>query len=332
MKPRLLTMFGVAMAMFGGVLGCASANSDRAAAGGAAGDLGANVGGASFGGTGAGGTSVAGMSDFGGAPSGGASATGDACEEHPTLLRSQGTELSLQLSPTLDGKPMAFGQTNAVSDGGSVVPLNFRFYISEVQLLPKSGDPVAVDLVTENGEAENYGMHLFNADDDDASTVRVLAPAGEYVGLSFALGIKLACNQQSPRDLADPLTDVSQMTWPHTGGFLYLRYEGRYTAAEGSAATPADIPSAVHMGGSITKEMVPRATVSGALSIDANGRATANLYVAVDEMFKGATSNVDVSDVAVGLLSTPEAIAGERLRRGLPELQLFTLGEFQAIQ
>src|SRR6478609_6539827 len=304
MKPRLLTMFGVAMAMFGGVLGCASANSDRAAAGGAAGDLGANVGGASFGGTGAGGTSVAGMSDFGGAPSGGASATGDACEEHPTLLRSQGTELSLQLSPTLDGKPMAFGQTNAVSDGGSVVPLNFRFYISEVQLLPKSGDPVAVDLVTENGEAENYGMHLFNADDDDASTVRVLAPAGEYVGLSFALGIKLACNQQSPRNLADPLSDVSQMTWPHTGGFLFLRYEGRYTAADGSALTASNIPSAVHMGGSITKELAPRVTVPHDFTIAETDPLELALSLSMDELFKGATADIDVSDVAVGLLST----------------------------
>ena len=45
----------------------------------------------------------------------------------------------------------------------------------------------------------------------------------------------------------------------------------------------------------------------------------------MDEIFKGATSDLDVSDVAVGLLSTPEAVAGERLRRQLSELQPFVL-------
>jgi hypothetical protein len=116
------------------------------------------------------------------------------------------------------------------------------------------------------------------------------------------------------------------MTWPHTGGFLYLRYEGRYTAADGSAVTPADMPLAVHMGGSIAKELVPRVTVSAALPIPTTTAQKAELSVAVDEMFKGATANIDVSDVAVGLLSTPEAIAGERLRRDLPELHVFALG------
>ena len=94
------------------------------------------------------------------------------------------------------------------------------------------------------------------------STVRVLAPAGQYAGLSFALGIKLSCNQQRPASLSEPLTDTSQMTWPHTGGFLFLRYEGRYTAA-GRRSHPAQapalgIPPAVHMGGDIRQELVPR--------------------------------------------------------------------------
>ena len=45
----------------------------------------------------------------------------------------------------------------------------------------------------------------------------------------------------------------------------------------------------------------------------------------MDEIFKGATANIDVSDVATGLLSAPESVAGERLRRGLAELHVFSL-------
>ena len=233
--------------------------------------------------------------------------------------------LSLPLELLMAGQPFVFGQPNALSDGGSLVPLNFRFYISDVRLLQSKDAPVPVDVLTAAGVPEPYGVHLFNAEDADSSTLRVLAPAGDYTGIRFALGIKLACNQQAPASLEDPLTDASQMTWPHTGGFLFLRYEGRYTAADGSSAAPAGIPPAVHMGGDIQQELVPHVTVSSAFSIPANGRLEIGVRVAVDQVFKGATADIDVSDIAVGLLSTPEAIAGERLRRELPELPVFEL-------
>ena len=233
--------------------------------------------------------------------------------------------LSLPLALIMAGKPFVFGQPNARADGGSLVPLNFRFYISEVQLLQSSGEPLAVDVLTAGGAPAPYGVHLFNAEDDASSTLRVRAPAGDYTGLSFALGIKLGCNQQLPSSLGDPLTDVSQMTWPHTGGFLFLRYEGRYTAADGGATEPAGLPPAVHMGGDITKEMVPRVTVSGAFSVPASGSLEKGIDVVMDEVFAGATADIDVSDSAVGLLSTPESIAGERLRRDLPNLHPFVL-------
>ena len=113
------------------------------------------------------------------------------------------------------------------------------------------------------------------------------------------------------------------MTWPHTGGFLFLRYEGRYTAADGSAVTPSGIPSAVHMGGSITKELAPRVSLPRTFTISSTDPTEMALSLSMNELFKGATADIDVSDVAVGFLSTPESVAGERLRRGLPGLPLF---------
>ena len=236
--------------------------------------------------------------------------------------------LSLPLQLVLSGKPFVFGQPNLLADGGSLVPLNVRFYISEVELLRSSGEaPVAVDVVTAAGAPAPYGVHLFNAEEADSSTLRVLAPAGEYSGLGFAIGIKLGCNQQPPAGLTDPLSAPSQMTWPHTGGFLFLRYEGRYGGSGGSggSASAVGIPSMVHMGGSITAERVPRVTVLGAFSVPASGSIEKGLSVLMDQIFAGASAELDVSDVAVGLLSTPESIAGERLRRRLPELQAFVL-------
>jgi len=259
----------------------------------------------------------------GGATGGSPSATGSTCAEHPSPQRSQGTLLSLSLMPVLSGKPFVFGQPNALVDGSSVIPTNFRFYLSAVQLLRSSGEPVPVDVVTATGEPEPYGVHLFNAEDDDSSTLRVLAPAGDYTGLVFSLGIKLACNQQTA-SLGEPLSNTSQMTWPHAGGFLFLRYEGRNNPTQASTSI-AGVPTMIHMGGSIAEERVPRVTVSGALSVPVSGPLEKQLSVSMDEIFGGASADIDVSDVAVGLFSSPEAIAGERLRRELEKRHVFVL-------
>ena len=83
------------------------------------------------------------------------------------------------------------------------------------------------------------------------------------------------------------------MTWPHTGGFLVLRYEGRYTAADGGSSAPSGLPSAVHMGGDIGKELVPSVTVSGTLSVPASGSFEKGLKVVMDEAFAGASADID---------------------------------------
>jgi hypothetical protein len=322
MKWRVSAVLSLGTALWGGSFGCSSATDS---AGGAAGASNGNVAGAADV-AGAPSGNAAGASPSGGDTVGSGGSTADsACVEHPTPQRTQGTLLSLSLAPVLSGKPFVFGQPNALVDGSSVVPLNFRFYVSQVQLLRSSGDPVAVDVVSAAGDPEPYGLHLFNAEDDASSTLRVLAPAGQYSGLSFSLGIKLACNQQLPANLDDPLTDASQMTWPHTGGFLFLRYEGRDNPTEASTGESPEVPTAVHMGGSIQKELAPSVTVSGALSIPESGTLEKSLSVSMDEIFSGASADIDVSDFAVGIFSTPEAIAGERLRRDLPERHVFSL-------
>jgi len=293
----------------------------------------------------AGGASEAGDAPIAGSASGtddesiGWSASASTCVEHPTPQRKNGTVVSLLLRPVLEGNPFVFGQLNPLASGDSLIPLNFRFYISEVELLRHDGTTTAVDLVTETGDLEPYGVHLFNAEEDESSSMRVLAPAGEYEGLRFALGIKLACNKLAATALGDPLSDASQMTWPHTGGFLYLRYEGRSAEADGAGAGGSagaggaagdssaglEILPAVHMGGNLVKELVPHVTVSGSLLVPQSGTLGYGLRVVMDEIFKGATSDIDVSDTSIGFRSTPEAVAGERLRRDLPELHVFEL-------
>ena len=134
--------------------------------------------------------------------------------------------MSLSLKPSLGNLPFVFGQPNALADGGSLVALDFRFYVSRMSICcGSSGEPVAVDLVAESGVPEPYGVHLFNAEDADSATLRLLAPSGRYTGSSFALGIKFTCNQQASsivgsahRRFADDLAAY--------GGLLVLALRG----------------------------------------------------------------------------------------------------------
>jgi hypothetical protein len=48
--------------------------------------------------------------------------------------------------------------------------------------------------------------------------------------------------------------------------------------------------------------------------------------MAMDQVFKGASTNLDVSDIPFAA-GAPESIAGERLRRTAAGLPLFGLGD-----
>ena len=47
---------------------------------------------------------------------------------------------------------------------------------------------------------------------------------------------------------------------------------------------------------------------------------TQTIQISFDEIFRGASSTDDTSDL---IIPTPEVIAGERLRRNVPSLALF---------
>lgn len=321
---------------------------------------GSGTAGAATGGGSAGTASAAGASGLsalggsGGAGLSGASGT-NVCPERPVAQRTGGSLISLPLHLVLQGKPLRFGEENALNDGSSLVPMNVRFYLSEVMLQRATGGPLPVDVVSATGSAMPYGVHFYNAEQPESETLHVLAPAGDYTGLSFLVGLKLDCNRRRPESSNEPLTQSSQMSWPHTG-FLFLRYEARYTApagsdaegssgnsgtsaagsgagvgggsgsaGTGSAGIVSTLPTAIHMGGNLEQEVVPRVTVVGAFSVPASGTLEKRLRMDMDEVLRAATASVGASNAEPGLpLLAPELAAGEQLRKALPSSTVFT--------
>lgn len=272
------------------------------------------------GGTGVGGSAntLAGTSGAGG---GGAGAI-DACPEVRTPLRSTGTLVELAFAPTLAGKPLVMGEPNAVT-GGQVSPLDLRFYVSELSLLGLDGSQVAVDLVSSGGQPEPYGVGLVNFEEPAATSVHFLAPAGAYAGARFTLGLSNACNN-GDANRRGPLSVNSQMVWPHVAGALFLRYEAGWLADPAAPTTTVPPPSLIHMGGVVGSVFAPYAAIAGALDVPATGTLTKTVQVSFDEIFRGASSSEDVSNVP---FQSPEVIAGERLRRAVPTLSIFKLAE-----
>jgi hypothetical protein len=79
----------------------------------------------------------------------------------------------------------------------------------------------------------------------------------------------------------------------------------------------------IHMGGSLAQELAPRVRVNGAFSVPASGSFSTGMHFVLDDVFKGALTDVDLT----GFDGPPgeEVVLGERLRRNIAGLQLFSL-------
>jgi hypothetical protein len=254
------------------------------------------------------------------APSSTASDTpAELCPEAPAPLNAGEASLEFTTELRLGGVPFVYGEPNPLEGGGTLLPLNFRFYISEVALVRDDATEVRADIVTEAGAPIPYGVHLVNAEDAPSMRFRVLAPPGTYSGVSFLLGVSDACDSGFPGD--GPFAASTGMTWDHGLGYLFLRYEGTVTDANDEGTTPP----AIHMGGLRGFLLAPRVQAPGEFTVVESAAASVRLIFDVDALFEGATSSLDLTDINPILPPLPEVALGERARRLAPELSLFTL-------
>jgi hypothetical protein len=271
-------------------------------------------------------------------PGSGGATSAALCPETPPTQQAGGTIITFQTDPYLGGQAMIYGEPNALAGGGTLTPLDLRYFLSNVALVRSDGSLVPVDLVTSSGMLEPYGVHLFNAEDASSTAWSIRAPAGDYSGFNLMLGISDACNAGSPTRAA-PLSAESQLTWPPPFGYLFLRFEGNIDGlgADGGVPNGTDggamaTVSAIAMGGLIGTLFAPVVHVDALLTVPASGPFMRHLRLDMDQVFKGATANVDVSGAPpaapAGLSGAPtgdETLAGERLRQTAPRLPIFVL-------
>jgi len=277
----------------------------------------------------------AGTPGTGGASAGGAGGTGQAgaagstpvaaeCAEHPPARAGATEPITINVQLSYAGTPVTFGVPFAI-EGGTLTLTNFRFYVSSPALRLRTGGDVPVDLAGLDGTPAPYGVVLVNAEDPAGMAFQIAAPAGDYSGLSFLVGIPDACNGGESGRSA-PLSAASQMTWPAPFGYLFLRYAGR--RGDGTPAEAA--PGPIDMGGFPRHIFAPRVELAADLTVAA--ARTLRLTVALDQLFRAAGMPADLDEYAQILGSPPGTfgdaqLSGQHVLQNLGAVAAFAITE-----
>lgn len=133
-----------------------------------------------------------------------------------------------------NGKPAGCGvPLGPLGSRGTPATLHdARFYVQDAALIDRAGRAVPLTLAA--GEWQSDGVALIDFEDASAgcaggtkgtnSTVTGSVPAGEYVGLSFKVGVPPALNHTSTERTPAPL-DIAAMGWSWQAGRKFVKLE-----------------------------------------------------------------------------------------------------------
>ena len=161
--------------------------------------------------------------------------------------------ITLRFRAMVDSAPFKCGTkyNNIGTSHASVVASDFRFYVSELKLVNAKGDTVRAVLRAES-PWQDKDVALLDFEDGTAScangtpetrdAVVVMAPAGDYKGVVFTLGVPFNRNHEDLAKAPPPLS-LSQMFWAWQSGHKFLRIDMRTTAGDSAA-----MPWVIHLG------------------------------------------------------------------------------------
>lgn len=123
--------------------------------------------------------------------------------------------------------------TGLGSSDSEMAPLDFRFYVHDVELLNEDGDAVAVEL-TQDGKWQVDDVALLDFEDksgtcangttDVNSTVVGTVPVGTYSGIQFKVGVPFELNHADVTAADSPL-NLSGLWWSWQSGYKFMRID-----------------------------------------------------------------------------------------------------------
>ncbi|HJK89355.1 MAG TPA: metallo-mystery pair system four-Cys motif protein [Polyangiaceae bacterium LLY-WYZ-15_(1-7)] len=149
--------------------------------------------------------------------------------------------VSLSFAAVVGDAGFECGQTySGLGEGGlDLTPVDLRFYVHDVRLVTADGDEVALAM-DDDGRWQDGTVALLDFEDgcgdmgnpDLNATVTGTAPAGEYVGVRFRVGVPAEMNHADAATAGAPL-NLTSMFWNWLGGYKFIRIDGESSAFEG---------------------------------------------------------------------------------------------------
>jgi uncharacterized repeat protein (TIGR04052 family) len=152
----------------------------------------------------------------------------------------------VRFAAAMGSQPFRCGESfSGIGRGGATVtPEYFRFYVSGIRFIDTDGRRVPLHLQGD-GTWQQRDVALLGFEDPrsdcangspiEREEVVGDAPAGNYQGIEFALGIPEDLNHADPT-VAEPPLSLTEMFWTWQAGYKFLRFDARVTAADGTSA------------------------------------------------------------------------------------------------
>ncbi len=137
--------------------------------------------------------------------------------------------LSFHLHTMVGTTPAAYGVTFQTSEGRKFTLSDFRYYISNIELIKNDGDVVSLA-----GKVLLAGpsQHTYEIGD---------VPTGNYKGFRFVLGLDSITNHKDPTtyESDEPLAIQSPgIHWSWNSGYIFMKMEGQVDTTQAHSGTP----------------------------------------------------------------------------------------------
>lgn len=154
-----------------------------------------------------------------------------ACSTTQTSNQTGATQpYAIAFDARINGSPAKCGQTyhNVGLSKADLILQDFRIYVSSVRLLTSDGREVPLAL-TPDDTWQNDRLALLDFEDASGNcngnaplntVIKGTAPAGNYTGVAFEIGVPFDMNHQDPTLAPAPL-NYSGLTWPWRIGYKF---------------------------------------------------------------------------------------------------------------
>lgn len=220
--------------------------------------------------------------------------------------------ITIQFAARIDGQPFSCGQTyeGIGTTAATYTASDFRFYIHDVVLTPADGgDPVPLILDENDSQAgplalldfENATEACEMGSSSTHTAVTGEAPAGDYTGVAFVVGVPFEMNHLDPVTDPAPLQQTG-MSWAWQFGYKFIKADGAvggegFNVHLGSTGCPGETAEQPPTGPCVNPNLM-----EVALEMDL---AEDTIVADVGRVLRDADVAVNTPDTAPGCMSFP---------------------------